>query len=57
MIWFTDMKYIEKWLAKKNDPFSLLSGENFTNKEVVMAHLFVVAMICACCFAECINNL
>lgn len=39
-----DIKKIESWLAKKNEPFSLLGGENFTNKEVVLAHVYVVAV-------------
>lgn len=51
------MKKIEKWLAKRNEPFSLLGGENFSNKEVVLAHIYVIALICTCCFAEFLNNL
>lgn len=51
------MKRIEKWLAKRNEPFSLLGGENFSNKEVVLAHIYVIALISACCFAEFLNNL
>ena len=51
------MKRIEIWLAKKNEPFSLLGGENFTNKEVLLAHVYVVALVAACCLAEWINSL
>lgn len=50
------MKKIEKWLAKRNEPFSLLGGENFTNKEVVLAHVGIIMFIAACCLAEWINN-
>ena len=52
-----DIKNIESWLAKKNEPFSLLGGEDFTNKEVVIAHVGIIIMFAACCFAEWINNL
>lgn len=51
------MRRIDFWLAKKNEPFSLLVGENFTNKEVVLAHVGVIAVVAACCLAEWINNL
>ena len=51
------MRRIESWLAKKNEPFSLLGGENFTNKEIVLAHVYVVALVAACCLAEWINSL
>ncbi len=50
------MKQIENWLAKRNEPFSLLCGENFTNKDVVLAHVSIVMFIAACCLAEWINN-
>ena len=46
-----------KWLEKTNRTFSLLCGEKVTNKEVVLAHAGVIAMVTACCFAEWINNL
>ena len=51
------MRRIESWLAKKDEPFSLLGGENFTNKEIVLAHVYVVALVAACCLAEWINSL
>lgn len=51
------MRRIENWLAKKNEPFSLLGGENFTNKEIVLAHVYVVALVAACCISEWIYNL
>ena len=51
------MRRIENWLAKKDEPFSLLGGENFTNKEIVLAHVYVVALVAACCLAEWINSL
>lgn len=51
------MKTFKDWLAKKNEPFSLLGGENFTNKEIVLAHVYVVALVAACCLAEWIYNL
>jgi len=41
-----------KWLNRKNETFSLLSGENFTNKEVVLAHVGVVVFIFMCSVAE-----
>ena len=46
------MRRIESWLAKKNEPFSLLGGENFTNKEIVLAHVGIVVMLLACSLAE-----
>ena len=51
------MKIFKDWLVKKNEPFSLLGGENFTNKEIVLAHVYVVALVAACCLAEWIYNL
>lgn len=51
------MEKIKNWLAKKNKPFSLLGGENFTNKEVVLAHVGIIIMVAACCLAEWIYNL
>lgn len=51
------MKTFKDWLAKKNEPFSLLGGENFTNKEIVLAHVGIIIMIAACCLAEYINSL
>lgn len=50
------MKRFNLWLAKKSEPFSLLGDENFTNKEVVLAHIGIVILIAACCLAEWISN-
>ena len=50
------MRRIEGWLAKKNEPFSQLCGENITNKEIVLAHVGIIIMIAACCLAEFITN-
>ena len=41
-----------KWLERKNETFSLLTGESFTNKEVVLAHVGVVVFIFICSVAE-----
>lgn len=46
------MKDIKIWLAKRSEPFSLMSGEDFTNGEVVAAHLGVALMIALCVLAE-----
>lgn len=51
------MRRFNLWLAKKNEPFSLLGGEDFTNKDIVLAHVYVVALVAACCLAEYINSL
>ena len=45
------------WLDRENEMFSLLGGENFTNKEVLLAHVYVIALICVCFLAEWISNL
>lgn len=43
-------KDIQKWLNKKDAFFSTISAENFTNKEVVLTHLFLVMFIvCSGC--------
>ncbi|WP_155952944.1 hypothetical protein [Prevotella sp. HUN102] len=50
------MTNLKNWLAKTNEPFSLLGGENFTNKEVILAHVGIIIMVATCCLAEWINN-
>ena len=50
------MKWLNLWLAKKSEPFSQLCGENFTNKEVVLAHIGIIILIAVCCLAEWINQ-
>lgn len=47
------MKNLENWLAKKSGLFSLLAGEDFTNGEVVLAHIGITLMLLACGLAEC----
>lgn len=39
---------VQEWMSKKNEWFSTLCGEEFTNKHVVLAHLYCVALIAAC---------
>ena len=39
---------VQEWMSKKNEWFSVLCGEEFTNKHVVLAHLYCVALIAAC---------
>ena len=48
---------IKDWLAKNSEPFSLLCGEDFTNREVLLMHVYAIAVIGACCLAEWINSL
>lgn len=42
------MKKIQKWMKKENKVFSIISGERFTNGDVVYTHagllLFLVAI-------------
>ena len=40
------------WLDRKNEVFSLLCGESFTNKEVIAMHIYIVSVMLVCCFAE-----
>ena len=42
---------VQEWMSKKNEWFSVLCGEEFTNKHVVLAHLYCVALIAACIVA------
>ena len=43
---------IREWLSRKNESFSALCGEEFTNQHVLLAHLFCIALIALCCVAE-----
>ena len=45
-------KDVNEWLAQKNESFSFFGGEDFSNKEVIYAHLVVAAVILVCCVAE-----
>ena len=36
-----------KWLATRNEPFTAIAGEKVTNKHVVLAHLYIAAMVVA----------
>jgi len=49
------MNRLELWLSKKSNFFSHLCGENFTNKEVVLAHIGIIILIAVCCLADWIN--
>lgn len=43
---------IREWMSRKNECFSTLCGEEFTNQHVLLAHLFCIALIALCCVAE-----
>ena len=43
---------IRQWLGRKNETFSSLCGEEFTNQQVLLAHLYCIALIALCCVAE-----
>ena len=43
---------VKEWLSRKNECFSALCGEEFTNKHVLLAHLFCIGLIAACFVAE-----
>lgn len=43
---------IRQWLSRKNETFSSLCGEEFTNQQVLLAHLYCIALIALCCVAE-----
>lgn len=34
-----------KWLATRNEPFTAIAGEKVTNKHVLLAHLYMVALV------------
>lgn len=39
------------WLATKNEWFSAFTGEDVTNRHVVLAHLYMVVLVVACMVA------
>ena len=41
-----------QWINSESATFSLLCGERFTHKEVVLVHLFLVVLLAACIVAE-----
>ena len=43
---------IKEWLGRKNESFSTLCGEEFTNQHVLLAQLYCIALIALCCVAE-----
>ena len=43
---------VKEWLGKKNEWFSALCGEQFTNKHVLLAHLYIIAILVACSVAH-----
>lgn len=43
---------IRQWLGRKNKTFSSLCGEVFTNQQVLLSHLYCIALIALCCVAE-----
>ena len=43
---------IREWLGRKNESFSTLCGEEFTNQHVLLAQLYCIALIALCCVAE-----
>lgn len=40
------------WLRAESQTFTALCGERFTHGEVLLAHLFIIAMLAACGLAE-----
>lgn len=44
------VKAVDMWWNSKNVFFSTITGENFTNKEVILTHLILMALlICIAC--------
>ena len=43
---------IKGWTGKRNEWFSAVCGEEFTNKEVLIVRLYCIALIVLCCVAE-----
>ena len=41
-----------KWLNSESEIFTLLCGECFTHREVLLMHTYLVAMLTACGVAE-----
>lgn len=38
-------KKIEQWLSRESKTFSILCGEQFTNKEVVLMHGYILMLL------------
>lgn len=49
------MKKIKSWLAKKNEPFSLITGENFTNSDIFLTFVGVVTFVAICLIMNLLN--
>ena len=43
---------VKAWLGKKNEWFSAVCGDGFTNKHVLLAQLYCIALIAACSVAQ-----
>lgn len=43
---------VKAWLGKKNEWFSAVCQNEFTNKHVLLAQLYCIALIAACSIAE-----
>lgn len=41
-----------KWLNSESEIFTLLCGERFTHREVLLMHLYLIVMLAACGVAE-----
>ena len=48
----TISRHLNHWLHAESKTFTALCGERFTHKEVLLAHLFLIAMLVACMVAE-----
>jgi len=46
------VKNCKEWLGARSKTFSVLCGEEFTHKEVLLAHAACVLLIVACGVAE-----
>ena len=46
-----------KWLSRKNKFYSRITGENITNKDVVIVHICFVAILYLCTIVEIINKM
>lgn len=43
---------LSQWLNSESEMFSAICGERFTHKEILLAHLFIVALVVFCGVAE-----
>lgn len=48
----SSVKNCKEWLNAKSETFSALCGEEFTRKEVLIAHAACVLLVVACGVAE-----